>query len=215
MTPAELILEIHKAFKDVKKGNGIGVREAIAIDDYTEEEERLKARAKDTEDWWNIPQEWKNDLGTALSFTDVQGFRFLLPALMTASIENNDLAQSVYFHLILIKPGQGQRPHHGHKEYTDYLRSISPRKTAQYYKFNQAQIHAISLYLDWWMNTEKIYLPQSRGWWLKAIKKSHAATVKNVSSKDYNLTLEDEIANYDEECRILKDWLELGGQPKQ
>ncbi len=205
---SEVEKAIHEAFKDVKKGNGIGIREAISIDDRGTAEDQAKARPLDIEEhWWDIPKNFNETIGTELSFTDKQGFKFLLPAVMMVKDTN-----SVSFQLCITKHPYDTHPHHGHKEYTEYLRSIHPKDVVAYFEFTPEQIHAIALFFKWWMQNEKEYLYADREKEIEGLKKINEMSKQYASSpENYVLTLEDEINNFNEQCRVLKEWLELGG----
>jgi hypothetical protein len=82
----QLIDLIEAAFDGVKLGEGIGLNEAIALDDYAYGEERLRARSKDERDDWHKvlddPELIGTSGGTALFFFDPAGFVFNLPAYL-------------------------------------------------------------------------------------------------------------------------------------
>jgi hypothetical protein len=150
---------IFKAFEAVVKGNGIGVREGIAIDDCYEEADRQKARAEDIENhWWEIPEEWKKHaLADALSSTDYEGFRFLLPAAMVAAIEGNDSTAWIVFCQLCFPSHENKiRLNPGHKEWIEFLREISPSEIAGRRGITTEQVHAVALYFLWWMQEKKI-----------------------------------------------------------
>jgi hypothetical protein len=89
MTNNEIKAEIHRAFDEVKLGDGIGLWEAQAIDDYQGKEEQQKNRAKDEkENWQNIPVEALNACFSSPCFFDAEGMRFHLPAFIIAEIDD-------------------------------------------------------------------------------------------------------------------------------
>lgn len=204
--PKEIKKIIHEAFRDVLKGKGIGLREATALDDAADMTVLATARAEDTEiHWWDIKEEWDGQLGTALSFTDKQGFKFLLPAAMTSVLDssaNNDIA--ILNHLCEFKKPTTTIPHKGHPEYTDYLRSLSAKDWIEYYCFTQKQVNAIALFLQWAtssaVNNNTIEL----------LKKSHDFTRKQTDSAYYSLHWDDVLNNHNERERILNEWFYLG-----
>lgn len=49
----KLISEIKLAFKGVKLGNGVGLYEAMGIDDYLPRSEQLQLRLKDEKYYWS------------------------------------------------------------------------------------------------------------------------------------------------------------------
>src|SRR6185369_5984631 len=101
ITKEQLKKIIFEAFKDVPKGEGIGARECGAMDDYADPEQAAKAKAEDVEKhWWEYPEDiQQNCFDYALTYNNIDGIKFHLPALMAASLENkgNTLEISVYF----------------------------------------------------------------------------------------------------------------------
>ena len=204
LTFQEVEKAIFDAFRDVTKADGIGVREAIAIDDNATADMLKKAREEDAEEhWWDIPAEWNNKLDTALSFTDEEGFKFLLPVTM---IHGGDPGMTRY-HLCF--PYAKNQPHFGNKDYINYLRDIHPQQIAEKYALDEKQCHAIALFLKWWMQEKQDYLYADREKKIETLSKSHEQ-YKKLPKDHYDLDLEDQIAFFDEECRTLRDWLILG-----
>jgi len=90
MDKAELLKLIENAFKKVALGDGIGLYEAIALDDYASDKKIAKARKKDRElwkKWTEIPFDVIESFSSALCFVDKEGMRFLLPAFMSFAVE--------------------------------------------------------------------------------------------------------------------------------
>ncbi len=84
-----IIKEITEAFKGVELGDGIGLWQAQALDDYEPIELQKKAREKDEKiDWANIPIEQLNRCYSSPSFFDAEGMRFHLPAFMICDLKN-------------------------------------------------------------------------------------------------------------------------------
>lgn len=80
-----LIERVREAFKGVQLGNGVGLSEACAIDDYLDEATRKAYRAEDESmDWEAIPAEKLYD---TMCFMDAEGMRFHVPAFMVAELE--------------------------------------------------------------------------------------------------------------------------------
>ena len=214
MNNQEIKTIIRDAFQDIRK-DGIGVREATAIDDYASAEQREAARTEDVElHWWDIPPEWQLRLGGAFSFTDVPGFRFLLPAAMTASLDGveDDPAHSVWFHLGLLNQKTGELPpHHGHPPYIEFLRGISARANADQFSLSSGQVHAVALFLNWYMRDEGDLIYCSRERHLEVTMKTNRSITSHVPLSNYSLTVDDEMAVFDQECRILREWLSIGG----
>lgn len=97
MEKEELVAEIEEAFRDVKLGNGIGLYEAEAIDDYANDKVTRQARSKDRDTWCNwtdIPAKDIEYFYSALCFVDIEGMRFLLPAYMKYAVDNYDSSNS-------------------------------------------------------------------------------------------------------------------------
>jgi len=213
MNPDEIIAQIRDAFKDVRKGRGIGLREASALDDYASAEEQLRARDADTEEhWWELVPRFEGEIGTALSFTDIEGFKFLLPAAITLGIDGGDwyCAHSVLFHLCLHPNPYKGAPHHGHREYVDFMRSIHPRETIAYYSFTSLQITAIARFFKWYMQHNESHLYEDPAKGARTRDARHDGSTQGARPGDYVLTRDDVEEIHREECRILKEWLELG-----
>jgi hypothetical protein len=106
----QLIAEIESAFAEVKKGDGIGLREAWEIDlpyrDNAERERRiLDARSQDVERWQNLSDELFGETGYyfVLLSIDPIGFRYLIPAFMRNSLRkpfNSDLAEETVLRIL-------------------------------------------------------------------------------------------------------------------
>ncbi len=78
---------IDRAFHDVRLGDGIGLWEAQAIDDYADAETRQRNRDRDEKDYWRrISIETLETCDSSLSFFDAAGMRFHLPAFLTAAL---------------------------------------------------------------------------------------------------------------------------------
>ncbi len=87
-TKEQIIEKIEEAFSGVVLGEGIGLFEAQAIDDYESEEVQKKRRSEDEKMNWNsIPYEVLDNNHSSLSFFDADGMRFHLPAYIIGSIK--------------------------------------------------------------------------------------------------------------------------------
>ena len=87
-TKAQIIAEIEMAFSGVVLGEGIGLFEGQALDDYDSEEVQKKQRVKDEKINWNtIPYDILQRCRSSLSFFDADGMRFHLPAYLIGSIK--------------------------------------------------------------------------------------------------------------------------------
>ncbi len=93
----ELIEEITSAFDGVSREDGVTLHEAMALDDYADDEERAQARAQDTEArWQDVPDE---DIGwsdMALYFLDAKGFRYYIPAFLVWFLKHTDRVDSPF-----------------------------------------------------------------------------------------------------------------------
>jgi len=135
----ELIAEIVRAFDGVTLGYGITLHEAIAIDDYKTQEERMAARRLDKErQWQDVSAAALLECESALSFLDESGFRYYLPAFMVKGLEDWDKkagvpVDSCVYHLL--------------HDYPHSLRESEPSTIAAKRGFNDAQCRAIAHFL--------------------------------------------------------------------
>lgn len=98
MKKEDLINKIKIAFSDVTLGDGIGLWEAQAIDDYEPESVQRKNKQKDKKtDWSSFNYAELQRCRSSLSFFDASGMRFHLPAFLIGSIKG-ELVDPV-FHL--------------------------------------------------------------------------------------------------------------------
>ena len=83
-----LIHTIQQAFSGITLGNGIGLSEGNAMDDYASAEERTRCRKQDEQTHWHkIPVELLNQYYVALCYFDPKGMRFHLPAFLIADLQ--------------------------------------------------------------------------------------------------------------------------------
>lgn len=88
MKSTEVIKLVEEAFANVRLGNGIGLRQAQAIDDYKTNETVQKSRELDEKnDWKNIKPELLDKCYSSLSFFDAEGMRFHIPAFMICDLK--------------------------------------------------------------------------------------------------------------------------------
>ena len=91
---------IHDAFDGVRLGQGVGLWEGQALDDYECFETRQQARLRDEKvSWEKVSVEDLNRCASSLSFFDAEGMRFHLPAFMMLEINGEDEAGGLMFHL--------------------------------------------------------------------------------------------------------------------
>jgi len=214
LTKEDLKKIIFDAFKDVPKGNGCGVRECAAEDDYASEEDKEKAREQDIEQhWWEYPKELieSNNLDYALSYNNKDGIKFHLPALMTADIDRFGNITEVSIFSTLCLDNFEKKPHHGYREYVGFMKSIDISKIIKYYNFTREQTHAIALYFLFDVSINKSHqFFDNREDMISLTKRIHEQCEKYSGKENYNLTPEDAIAIVDEEHRIMRDWFKIG-----
>ena len=79
----DLITRIRTAFHGVSLGNGVGLVEGQALDDYDDAETCAAIRARDEkEDWTKFGPQLLRECQSSLSFCDAEGMRFHLPAFL-------------------------------------------------------------------------------------------------------------------------------------
>ncbi len=78
-----IIRTIEEAFGGVRRGNGVTLHEADAMDDGATGETLIRARAKDTDRrWQDVSSEAMERMYSALAFLDAEGFSYYIPAYM-------------------------------------------------------------------------------------------------------------------------------------
>ncbi len=91
---------IRVAFKGVRLGNGVGLWQGQAIDDYMYEKEQAECRERDEKiNWEAIPIDDLNQCSSCLSYLDPEGMRFILPAFLVSDLKGT-LDQEISFYLI-------------------------------------------------------------------------------------------------------------------
>lgn len=94
----QVIERVERAFSAVVLGNGIGLWQAQAIDDYETVSEQKKARETDEkEQWIKLSAADLQSCHSSLSFFDADGLRFHLPAFIIGSIKGE--VDDPLFHL--------------------------------------------------------------------------------------------------------------------
>lgn len=84
-----LLDQIEQAFRHVSRGSGTTLHEAGAIDNYGTSQERAEARVLDTDTHWSQVDVISIDLGGAcIGFLDNIGFRYYLPAYLSATLRH-------------------------------------------------------------------------------------------------------------------------------
>ena len=94
---AAIVLATEAAFAGVTLGDGVGLLEAAALDEYAAPDKLAASRARDERlDWQAIPVAELNKYSSSLSFFDAQGMRFHLPAYMLADLRGEGEFDLVY-----------------------------------------------------------------------------------------------------------------------
>jgi hypothetical protein len=132
MDKNSIINRIEKAFSNVKLGDGIGLWEAQAIDDYESEEIQKQKRARDEkDDWTSISSDVLQRCHSSLSFFDANGMRFHLPAYIIGSLKEE--IDDPVFHLTHLD---------------DYAKSKLTTLSSD-------QVKAVVNYLNWCLETQE------------------------------------------------------------
>ena len=92
----ELAGRIRSAFIGTKLGDGISLNMTEYHDSYGGET-KFKTLAKHDErhDWQSIPDQVLEQFTVTFAFTDINGFRFYLPAYMTWTLKNHLTSDSI------------------------------------------------------------------------------------------------------------------------
>lgn len=132
MDKADVITQIQNAFSGVELGEGIGLFQGQAIDDWESVEVQKKQRLNDEKRCWqSIEDETLDRCRSSLSFFDPDGMRFHLPAYMIGSILEK--VDDPIFHLTQLD---------------DYA-------VSKFTSLNQIQRESIITYLYWCMAQEE------------------------------------------------------------
>jgi hypothetical protein len=93
---------VSEAFDGVTLGNGIGLWQGQAIDDYADAKTIATARLRDEKcDWRAISVDDLNRCHSSLCFFDAEGMRFHLPAFLLAEL-NGTLSEGITFTLTMM-----------------------------------------------------------------------------------------------------------------
>ena len=100
---------IRNAFRGVTLGDGVGLLEGLALDDYATEDIRRTARGRDEmESWESIASDHLNACHSSLCFFDAQGMRFHLPAFLIADLRG-DYGMDLLFNLRYLSEHNGSQ----------------------------------------------------------------------------------------------------------
>ena len=149
-----LIAEINEAFDGVSRGYGITLHEAIALDDYASQEERMAARRRDRETrWQDVTDQDIRECPSALSFLDPEGFRYYIPTFMILGLKRVQLPR--------FDPRDDQEgilhssSYHLLNFYPKSLRESEPALFVDKYSFSKAQCRAIAHFLRFTIDCEE------------------------------------------------------------
>lgn len=85
----QLLDQIEVAFRHVSRGSGTTLHEARVIDNYGTQQQRAEARLLDTDTHWSHVDVINIDPGGfCIGFLDDIGFRYYLPAYMSATLRH-------------------------------------------------------------------------------------------------------------------------------
>jgi hypothetical protein len=108
-----LLNELRLVFGDVRRADGVTLHEAHVIDAYGNSDERAKARALDTDEyWWQVPDEDISDGWgyCALTFMDPAGLHYYLPAYLSWMVRVGETTTSAsYEHTVYTLGSLGSR----------------------------------------------------------------------------------------------------------
>ena len=154
MDTARVAKEIESAFSDVRLGNGIGLWEAQAIDDYQTDEIQKRERERDEKENWSILESSVlQRCHSSLSFFDADGMRFHLPAFIIGSL-NGEIDDPIFELTHLDKYGK-----------------------SRFVSLTDVQRDAITSYLTWCLGNEEYKFNHPaieaalNGYWLRQSNK--------------------------------------------
>ncbi len=128
-----LIDQITHAFANVQRQDGVTLHQAIALDNYAPDDVAAAARKQDTDTHWTaIPRPTLQQFESALSFMDVPGTRYYLPAFMIAALEGHIHASIPFFKITRLLGS---------------VRTSPPDQVAASYGFDWPQCAAIAAFL--------------------------------------------------------------------
>ena len=126
MNRDDLRKAIIQAFAGVTLGEGIGLYEAQAIDDYAYPDERADARLRDREtDWSNVTVSELIYNDSSLSFFDPEGMRFHLGSFLLAAMDE-EYGNSLIFSLTFMDDDNNSHRAHSINQFS--LLDLDQRK---------------------------------------------------------------------------------------
>lgn len=93
---ASLVEQIERAFDGVQREEGVTLHEAEVIDNYGSDEERAAARRMDADQYWQAVPDALLARLSAISFLDLKGYRYYLPAYLRWMLKYPDTDSSSY-----------------------------------------------------------------------------------------------------------------------
>ncbi|WP_374673276.1 DUF6714 family protein [Ideonella sp.] len=91
----DMLRRIRRAFADVRRGEGISLHEAVAIDDHASPAQREAARRLDTDRHWSeVPDAHIASHASVFSFLDLRGHVYYAPAYMSWMVRHGHTTES-------------------------------------------------------------------------------------------------------------------------
>ncbi len=126
-----LIRQIHEVFAGVELGGGETIHQAHLEGIFGRGKRWLAAGEKDPESHWSEVPDWKLESGfSTLSFFDVEGWRFYLPAFLCWSLRNWRTTDSTTVHSVV------------------WDLTFNEHWAARYESLNRTQSEAVYAFLD-------------------------------------------------------------------
>ncbi len=135
MNTLPLLQDIERVFRDVCREDGVTLHEAEVIDSCGSDKKRRQGRRKDTDArWQDVPDKMIENHYSILSFLDIKGFRYYLPAYMRWSLKHfqvSDSAASDFTIYALAPRGKGKLS----KTDGERFAAFTPEQCAVIYRF--------------------------------------------------------------------------------
>jgi Family of unknown function (DUF6714) len=98
------LLLVQAAFRNVRLGEGIGLRQADGLDDRADSGTLAAYRAEDEKDDWSaISIDDLDRYHWGIAFLDAEGMRFHLPAYLCADLRGDLISADIIFHLVVFE----------------------------------------------------------------------------------------------------------------
>ena len=96
---------IQSAFREVRLGKGVGLRQGSGLDDRADSRMLAAYRSEDEKhDWSAISIDDLDHYHWGLAFLDAEGMRFHLPAYLSADLHGGLTSADIVFHLVVFEP---------------------------------------------------------------------------------------------------------------